>query len=159
MGTNRRELLLAGAGLAAGLLSSPQARAQTARSPIGDGPDWTTLESRVEGRLALVEWPLESCLASTGRGDCGVFFASARNPYFLGDHPALTQTLGWADAWVSKPSERVLEAASAPDIAAAIRFACDHGVRLVVKGGGHSYTGGSNAAGSLLVWTSPDERC
>lgn len=153
METNRRELLLAGAGLAAGLLSSPQTRAQTARSPIGDGPDWAALESRVEGRLALVEWPLEPCLADTGRKDCAAFFASARNPYFLGDHPALTQTLGWVDAWVSRPSNRVLEAASADDIAAAIRFARDHGVRLVVKGGGHSYTGGSNAAGSLLIWT------
>lgn len=123
IGTNRRTLLLAGAGLAAGLLSSPQTRAQTARSLIGDGPDWAALVSRVQGRLAPVEWPLGPCLAGAGRSDCATFFASARNPYFLGDHPALTQTFGWVDAWVSKPSERVLEAASASDVAAAIRFA------------------------------------
>ncbi|WP_191058106.1 FAD-dependent oxidoreductase, partial [Geminicoccus harenae] len=44
-------------------------------------------------------------------------------------------------------------ARSAGDVAAAIRFARRHRLRLVVKGGGHSYQGGSNAAGSLLVWT------
>src|SRR3546814_11972607 len=27
--------------------------------------------------------------------------------------------------------------------------------RIVVKGGGHSFHGGSNAAGSLLIWTRP----
>ncbi len=59
------------------------------------------------------------------------------------------------DAWVSQPSARILEAASAADVAAAIRFTRDHGIRVVVKGGGHSYTGGSNAAGSLLIWTRP----
>jgi FAD/FMN-containing dehydrogenase len=39
------------------------------------------------------------------------------------------------------------------DVAAAVRFAKRHKLRLVVKGGGHSYLGGSNAADSLLVWT------
>ena len=32
-------------------------------------------------------------------------------------------------------------------------FARQHRLRLVVKGGGHSYQGTSNAADSLLVWT------
>src|SRR4029450_11095149 len=31
-------------------------------------------------------------------------------------------------------------------------------VRRVVKGGGHSYVGGSNAADSLLIWTRPNLR-
>src|SRR5262249_26872777 len=30
-----------------------------------------------------------------------------------------------------------------------------HRLRLVIKGGGHSYLGGSNAPDSLLVWTRP----
>ncbi|MGV6874256.1 FAD-dependent oxidoreductase [Pseudochelatococcus sp. B33] len=144
MAMNRRDLLLSGAGLATGLLPLPAG---------GREPDWAALASRVEGRLARVEWPLQRCLAGTGGEDCAAFFASARNPYFLGDNPALTQTLGWVDAWFNGPSDRVLEAASAADIAAAIRFARDHRIRLVVKGGGHSYTGGSNAADALLIWT------
>ena len=32
-------------------------------------------------------------------------------------------------------------------------FARRHNLRLVVKGGGHSYLGGSNSADSLLIWT------
>ena len=35
----------------------------------------------------------------------------------------------------------------------AVTFARVHNLRLVVKGGGHSYLGGSNAPDSLLVWT------
>lgn len=151
---SRRGLLLAGTGLTTSFLPLPQAGAQVASMSTGAGsPDWTTLESQVAGRLVTPEWPLERCLAGAGGDDCAAFFASARNPYFLGDNPALTQTLGWVDAWASQPSDRVLEAASAADIAAAIRFARDHKIRLVVKGGGHSYTGGSNAPGSLLIWT------
>lgn len=36
---------------------------------------------------------------------------------------------------------------------AAVNFAREHGVRLVVKGTGHDYLGRSNAPDSLLVWT------
>ena len=39
------------------------------------------------------------------------------------------------------------------DVAAAVDFARMHRLRLVVKGGGHSYQGSSNAPDSLLVWT------
>ncbi len=36
---------------------------------------------------------------------------------------------------------------------AAVNFAREKRLRLMVKGGGHSYQGTSNAADSLLVWT------
>ena len=49
-------------------------------------------------------------------------------------------------------------AASSADVAAAVNFAREHRVRLVVKGGGHSYLGGSNAPDSLLIWTRPNMR-
>ena len=39
------------------------------------------------------------------------------------------------------------------DVAAAVDFARESHLRLVVKGGGHSYQGTSNAPDSLLVWT------
>src|SRR5206468_1686679 len=76
-----------------------------------------------------------------------------KNPYFIGDHPALTQTSGWQDAWLSRPSAYAVAATGAPDVAAAVKFARTHKLRLVVKGGGHSYMGASNAPDSLLVWT------
>jgi CheY-like chemotaxis protein len=40
-------------------------------------------------------------------------------------------------------------------VVAAVNFARTHRLRLVVKGGGHSYLCGSNAPDSLLVWCSP----
>src|SRR3982074_2994823 len=39
------------------------------------------------------------------------------------------------------------------DVVAAVNFARENNLRLVVKGGGHSYQGTSNAADSLLIWT------
>jgi FAD/FMN-containing dehydrogenase len=43
-------------------------------------------------------------------------------------------------------------------VAAAVNFARKYRLRLVVKGGGHSYQGTSNAPDSLLVWTRPMDR-
>lgn len=76
-----------------------------------------------------------------------------RNPYYIGDQPGLTQTLGWVDAWATQPSVYAVAARSAQDIAAAVTFARENDLRLVVKGGGHSYQGTSNAPDSLLIWT------
>ena len=56
----------------------------------------------------------------------------------------------------SEPSAYAVLAASSADVAAAVNFAREHHVRLVVKGGGHSYIGDSNAPDSLLIWTRPN---
>jgi hypothetical protein len=37
-------------------------------------------------------------------------------------------------------------------VVAAVNFARENNLRVVVKGGGHSYQGTSNAADSLLIW-------
>lgn len=42
---------------------------------------------------------------------------------------------------------------STEDVVAAVNFARENNLRLVVKGGGHSYQGTSNSSDSLLVWT------
>ncbi|NPT56195.1 FAD-binding oxidoreductase [Paraburkholderia elongata] len=47
----------------------------------------------------------------------------------------------------------MVAAANAKDVARTVDFAREHRLRLVVKGGGHSYQGTSNAADSLLIWT------
>jgi FAD/FMN-containing dehydrogenase len=106
--------------------------------------DWAALSRAVGGRLAPVRPPtLDPSQAPQ----------LLQNPYFLRDQAGLTQSSGWVDAWRSAPSAYAVRAASAADVAAAIRFAAAHNLRLVVKGGGHSYLGGSNAPDSLLVWT------
>jgi FAD/FMN-containing dehydrogenase len=78
---------------------------------------------------------------------------SILNPFYVGDQPAGTMTSGWLDAWRAEPSAYVVKARHAADVAAAVNFAREKHLRLVVKGGGHSYQGTSNAADSLLVWT------
>ena len=75
------------------------------------------------------------------------------NPYYLGDQPGLTQTSGWVDGWTSTPSVYVVAARETADVVAAVNFARANRLRLVVKGGGHSYQGTSSAPNSLLIWT------
>ena len=51
------------------------------------------------------------------------------------------------------PSVYAVAAETTSDVIAAVNFARDNNLRLVVKGGGHSYLGRSNAPDSLLIWT------
>ena len=84
---------------------------------------------------------------------CRDLFRELKNPYFIGDDVALTQTTGWVDAWTSQPSAYAVAVETATDVAAAVNFARDNNLRLVVRGGGHSYLGTSSAPDSLLIWT------
>jgi FAD/FMN-containing dehydrogenase len=84
---------------------------------------------------------------------CTQIFKELKNPYYLGDEIGLTQSLGWVDAWTSRPSVYAVAAETTDDVVAAVNFARENNLRLVVKGGGHSYQGTSNAADSLLIWT------
>src|SRR5271168_2461763 len=114
---------------------------------------WKRLNDDVGGNLIPVESPLNACLSSPQSPDCAALWASLKNPYYIGDNPGITQTLGWVDAWATKPSVYAVAARNADDIAAAVNFARENNLRLVVKGGGHSYQGTSNAPDSLLIWT------
>ena len=138
-----------------GLLASVAA-ATTFSRPIlaapGSTAEWGKLRARVGPRLIPVNSPLVAAARSGGAG-ANALFQTLKNPYYLGDEPALTQSLGWIDAWTSMPSVMAVAAESAADVAAAVDFAREHKLRIVVKGGGHSYFGNSNAANSLLVWT------
>jgi FAD binding domain/Berberine and berberine like len=116
--------------------------------------DWKRLNDAVGGNLIPVDFPL-SLLKGDPDGIASKLLLSEnlRNPYYVGDQPGLTQTLGWVDAWATRPSVYAVAARNADDIAAAVNFARDNNLRLVIKGGGHSYQGTSNAPDSLLIWT------
>jgi hypothetical protein len=103
---------------------------------------WKQLNEAVGGNLIPVDFPVSKLLDE-----------NIRNPYYIGDQVGLTETLGWVDAWATKPSVYAVAARNANDIAAAVNFARENDLRLVVKGGGHSYQGTSNAPDSLLIWT------
>jgi len=75
------------------------------------------------------------------------------NPFSVGDQAAGTQVSGWLGAWRPGISAYAVKARNGEDVAAAVDFARRHKLRLVVKGGAHSYQGTSTAPDSLLVWT------
>jgi len=79
--------------------------------------------------------------------------ANMRNPYAIQEDPGGFQTTGWFEAFESRHSPRAVTAESAADVAAAVDFARDCGVGLVIKGAGHDYLGRSSAPESLLIWT------
>ncbi len=115
--------------------------------------EWEKLNHEVNGSLIKIESPLENCRIDAQSNACLETFRELRNPYFIGDQPALTQSSGWLDAWTTAPSVFAVAAKNTGDLVAAVNFARNHRLRLVVKGGGHSYQGTSNAPDSLLVWT------
>ena len=131
-----------------GIAQAP--RSQTRARPNAHGwPDeasWEQLGWDVEGRLLKVQSPLAACAQAPASPHCEQVFKQLKNPYYLRDEVGLTQSLGWVDAWTSKPSLYAVAAESGKDVVAAVNFARRHNLRLVVKGGGHSYQGTSNAA-------------
>jgi FAD/FMN-containing dehydrogenase len=115
--------------------------------------DWERLDRQVDGQLVAVRSPLAACAESAPGAACDEVFKRLRNPYYLGDEVGLTQSLGWVDAWTSRPSVYAVAARRTADVVAAVNFARENHLRLVVKGGGHSYLGTSCAPDSLLIWT------
>ncbi len=114
---------------------------------------WEQLKRQVGGRLIRVQSPLAICADVADSAACQEVLKNLKNPYFIGDQPGLTQTSGWVDAWMSAPSAYAVVARNSADVVAAVNFARANNLRLVVKGGGHSYQGTSNAPDSLLIWT------
>ena len=114
---------------------------------------WDRLNREVGGHLIKVQPLFAACAADLQGAECREVLQRANNPFYLGDQPAGTQVCGWLDAWMPAASVYAVAAQNAADVAAAVNFARESNLRLVVKGGGHSYQGTSNAPDSLLVWT------
>ena len=158
---SRRRLLeiLAGLPFVSALAPGASVAAQTqTRVRPGDqawpsDESWNQLGREVEGRLLKVRSPLAACAGGSSDAACAEVFKELKNPYYLGDEVGLTQSLGWVGAWTSEPSVYAVAAKTTADVVAAINFARKNNLRIVTKGGAHSYQGTSNAADSLLIWT------
>lgn len=123
------------------------------RGVEGDWTDWEKLSDQVGGHLIRVEPPLRACMNDGEDPAASAALRNLRNPFFNEEEPGAFQTTGWLDAFEAKASPWAVAATSAADIVAAVTFARDHGVRLVIKGTGHDYLGRSSAPDSLLIWT------
>jgi len=115
--------------------------------------NWAKLRAAVGGNLLEPHALFAACQTEPNGAPCVEVLKNIRNPYYIGDQPAGTEVSGWLDAWTPAPSAYAVAARNAADVAAAVDFAREHNLRLVVKGGGHSYLGTSNAPDSLLIWT------
>ena len=114
---------------------------------------WESLNKNVDGQLVKLNEPFSSCIASLESSQCKDALVLLDNTFAIGDEPSLTQTSGWVNAWTSQPSNYAVTARSTEDVVSAVNFAREHKLRLVIKGGGHSYQGTSSSPDSLLVWT------
>lgn len=143
------------AGPAAALLTSacasvaPQRRVRPGDAGWPTLEEWESLGQAVGGRLQALHSPFGPD-AGARRAEA---MAHLDNPFYIGDTPALSQTSGWVDAWLAHPAAYAIASESAADVAAAVNFARRHGLRLVVRGGGHSYQGTSQSPDALMIWT------
>lgn len=162
----RRNLLRAVAALSllpfAALFGSRAAKAVASRSirrlrpsdpSWPDAVSWAKLNEEVGGNLIEVRPMFESCAMEPEGATCREVTQYAKNPYWLGDQAAGTQISGLLNAWTPAPSAYAIKARNTYDVVAGINFARENNLRLVVKGGGHSYYGTSSAPDSLLIWT------
>jgi FAD/FMN-containing dehydrogenase len=132
---------------------SPGSRVRPSDAAWPDTAAWEKLNQTVGGRLIKVESPLAGYTTNTNDAARAKILKDLQNPFYIGDQPGATQSTGWVDAWMSAPSVYAIAAQTTDDVVAGVNFARTNNLRLVVKGGAHSYLGGSNAADSLLIWT------
>ena len=142
---------MSGLGVNGLAFAAPRARVRPGERGWPSAAEWERLRARVDGRLVKPVSPFSGCAPSSET--CATALKYIGNPYYVGDEVALTQTSGWMGAWQSHPSAYAVAAENTADVVTAVSFARQHNLRLVVKGGGHSYQGTSNAPDSLLVWT------
>ncbi len=133
--------------------SPPVRRARPTDAAWPDAATWDQLEKAVGDHLVRVSSPTAACTVNADTARCRQILSDLENPYYVGDQPGGTQSTGWLDGWMAAPSVYAVAATNTRDVVAAVNFARVHNLRLVVKGGGHSYLGTSNAPDSLLVWT------
>lgn len=144
---HRRALLKSAAAsalLPGALAALPAAAAGVSRVRPGD-PGWPSdaawegLKQAVGGRLIKPVALTQPCETDPKAAACTDLFKALANPYYVGDQAGGTQVSGWLDAWKPGLSVWAVKAANTADVISAVNFARKHNLRLVVKGGGHSY--------------------
>jgi hypothetical protein len=119
------------------LFSKPALATVRSRARPGDPAwpsraSWERLNREVGGRLIKVRSPLAACENAPPSAACAELFQRLKNPYFLRDEVGLTQSLGWVGAWTSRPSAYAVDVQTTGDVVAAVNFARENDLRLVV---------------------------
>ena len=141
-----------GAAVTAPLHAGLKARVRPGQPGWPSAKQWHRLSTSLNGKLQPLGVAKYGCASAATNVQCAPVEAW-RNPFAVGDDPEMIQNVGWYGAWTFAPSQYTVIASNANDVARAVTFASKHHLRLVVKGGGHSYQGTSNSADSLLIFT------
>jgi FAD/FMN-containing dehydrogenase len=147
------QTLLPRIALRAAVKSSPSSRVRPSERGWPTAASWHDLKEAVGGSLIQVRPLFRACAQAPTSAACRAAIMNSRNPFYIGDQAGGTQVSGWLDAWRPAPSVYAVAARKPADVISAVKFARANNLRLVVKGGGHSYQGTSNAPDSLLIWT------
>lgn len=114
---------------------------------------WAALAKQLDGALVKPSSPVAACQQNAESSACKTALKNMKNPFYMQEKPGRSESQGWVDAWKAQPSSYAIEAKSVSDVVAAVNFARQHNLRLVIKGAGHDYLGRSTAPNSLLIWT------
>ncbi len=131
----------------------PTCRCTPADSCWPDAKTWNEFRNKLSGQLIKPSAELDVCIKDSNSKACAKVMKTIHNPFHLENNSGDTQSQGMMDAWMNHASSYAVAAKDADDVAAAVNFAREHNLRLVIKGTGHDYLGRSNAADSLLIWT------
>jgi len=144
-----RRVFIGGAAAFAGLgaVATLAGCEQVALSSWPSDARWNELSTQVGGRL------IKGPTAPWANLAPGAIPKNLMNPWYLEEQAGATQSTGMFGAWDSEPSAYAVAAENVSDVVAAVNFARENKLRLVIKGTGHDYYGRSSAPGSLLVWT------
>src|SRR5215469_8377206 len=83
--------------------STPTSRVRPGDPLWPSAASWDKLKQQVGGRLIPVEFPLNACKSGPQGLACESLWKDLSNPFFIGDSPGVTQTMGWVNAWATKP--------------------------------------------------------
>ncbi|MFZ0659250.1 MAG: hypothetical protein WAM05_11065, partial [Candidatus Binataceae bacterium] len=72
---------------------------------------WKKLSDAVGGNLIPVNFPFSA--SDPTAAAAALSSKDLKNPYYIGDQPGLTETLGWVDGWATKPSAYAVAARNA----------------------------------------------
>jgi hypothetical protein len=96
----------------------------------GDAAD---LARQFGDRLLRVRSPWHACISDSASAACVAALVGLRNPYWIEDQPGGYHTTGRLGAYEPEVSSYAVAVETSADIAAAVRFARDRGLRLVVR--------------------------
>jgi len=118
---------------------------------VADAANWRKLRDAVDGNLIEVRAMFESCATEPNGAACREATQDVKNPYWLGDQAAALRFPDCSMGGLRHQSAYAIRAQNTADVVAGVNFVRENNLRLVIKGGGHSYYGTSNAPDSLLI--------